>query len=78
MLALMDTGSEVNLISAEVMTNNPGWAKHRRTCNVKLNFGNASKGVEQRSGPPYSAVRVQCLYYSVDSGVSPESSTIPI
>ena len=45
MLALMDTGSEVNLISAEVMTNNPGWAKHRRTCNVKLNFGNASKGV---------------------------------
>ena len=45
MLALMDTGSEVNLISAEVMTNNPGWAKYRRTCNVKLNFGNASKGV---------------------------------
>ena len=40
----MDTGSEVNLISAEVMTNNPGWAKHRRACNVKLNFGNASKG----------------------------------
>ena len=31
----------------------------------------------QRSGPPYSAVRVQCLYYSVDSGVRPESSTIP-
>ena len=31
LLALMDTGSEVNLISAEVMTNNPGWTKHRRT-----------------------------------------------
>ena len=40
MLALMDTGSEVNLISAEVMTNNPGWAKHRTSkdvqCKVKF------------------------------------------